>query len=125
MIWTPNGSINDAEDNPVTFRVDLEHMQYLTPSSCAYIADMLGLEIIHLETLGFPALQGINSTNSKKTSFLGYANLKFFIKKGLYLMPGVLKAIRTINRFKQRVYNYNNISERMGSYCLFCIFRKK
>ena len=82
MIWTPNGEITDNEVNPTTFRVDLEHMQYLTPKSCRFIANEINLEIVHLETLGFPYLIGIDKP-LKTTS-----NLKIQIIKVIKLIPG-------------------------------------
>ena len=37
-LWTPNASSVDEERQPITFRVDLEHMQYLTFDTMRYLA---------------------------------------------------------------------------------------
>ena len=56
LIWTPNGAAARGAEAPVTFRVDLEHMQYLTPEACSMMSGVLGLQIAHFETYGFPSL---------------------------------------------------------------------
>ena len=60
LIWTPNGGYSGPDGNPATFRVDLEHMQYFTLETCFFVAAKLKLRVVHLETLGFPSLHGID-----------------------------------------------------------------
>ncbi|HEV3089359.1 MAG TPA: class I SAM-dependent methyltransferase [Candidatus Elarobacter sp.] len=59
-VWTPNGaSRHDADGaGPTVFRVDLEHMQWLTPLTVTRLAHELGAEIAHLEVEGQPDLAG-------------------------------------------------------------------
>ena len=118
MIWTPNGEITDNELSPTTFRVDLEHMQYLTPKSCKYIAKEFNFKIIHLETLGFPNLIGIDKP-LKSTP-----NLKNQIYKVIKLIPGASMIYYLLNKLKKKLMP-TIIEERMkGAYHLFCIMQK-
>jgi 2-polyprenyl-3-methyl-5-hydroxy-6-metoxy-1,4-benzoquinol methylase len=56
VLWTPNGAAVERDPACVTFRVDLEHLQYLAPETARRLAAELGLEVVHLETLGYPNL---------------------------------------------------------------------
>ena len=64
LIWTPNGGAAgtdlDAAHAWVGFRVDLEHLQYLSPRALILLAERLGLTVEHVETTGFPGLAGID-----------------------------------------------------------------
>jgi 2-polyprenyl-3-methyl-5-hydroxy-6-metoxy-1,4-benzoquinol methylase len=118
MIWTPNGEATTNEINPITFRVDLEHMQYLTPRSCKFIAMELSLKTIHLETCGYPSLDGIDKP-LKKTLI----NKTQIIQRTL-LIPGVRSLY---NNYKKLKKNTNQILARdisEGAYHLFCIMQK-
>src|ERR1035438_9949426 len=59
-IWTPNGGAAGTDlasaRKWVGFRVDLEHLQYLSPRAILLVAGKLGLSVEHLETTGFPNL---------------------------------------------------------------------
>ena len=55
-IWTPNGEVVEQSTEPITLRVDLEHMVYLRPVDIHRAAEQLGAVTVHLETLGHPAL---------------------------------------------------------------------
>lgn len=116
LIWTPNGDITNAEDDPTIFRVDLEHMQYLTPESCIYIASRFNLRVIHLESLGFPFLNGID-----KPIFKG-RNIKTQIKRAIKSIPGfavIYNLRRALITDKSKAKD-----ERTGAYHLFCILQK-
>ena len=119
LIWTPNGAFENLEKNPVTFRVDLEHMQYFTPDTCLFIASELKLRVVHLETIGFPALEGIDKSLSKDET---PARVVMNIIKSI---PG----FSTVNRFRRNLFNdkqdeNKGQNDRMGSYHLFCIMQK-
>lgn len=116
LIWTPNGDIANNEENPTTLRVDLEHMQYLSPDTCIYIASKLNMRIVHLETLGFPALEGIDRPSIKKQNTIKR------IKKAIKLIPGISTINSMRSKFKKPTPKGN---ERLGSYHLFCILQKK
>lgn len=114
MIWTPNGDYSQNHPDCITFRVDLEHMQYLTTESCLSIASELKMKVAHLETLGFPALEGI--TESK----LERANNALTLKSMLKSTPG----FSILNSLRHRLINTPGRDERAGSYNLFCILQK-
>ena len=63
-VWTPNGGVAGANlasaRDWVGFRVDLEHLQYLSTRTVLLLAGTLGLTVEHLETTGFPRLAGID-----------------------------------------------------------------
>lgn len=63
VIWTPNGgaagTVSASAKEWVGFRVDLEHLQYLSTRTILLLAGRLGLTVEHLETTGFPYLAGI------------------------------------------------------------------
>ena len=63
-IWTPNGGAAGTDlasaREWVGFRVDLEHLQYLSPRAILLVAGKLGLSVEHLETTGFPNLVRID-----------------------------------------------------------------
>lgn len=114
LIWTPNGEIANIESFPSTFRVDLEHMQYLTTSSCIYIASEIDLRVVHMETCGFPNLTGID-----KVTLTG-RNVTTQIKNAIKSVPGFTKLYNLRNMFVP----YKNNDERNGTYNLFCIMQK-
>jgi 2-polyprenyl-3-methyl-5-hydroxy-6-metoxy-1,4-benzoquinol methylase len=63
LLWTPNGGAagegrEDMAAGWVGFRVDLEHLQYLSAAAIGVLARRHGLDIEHLETLGVPDLAG-------------------------------------------------------------------
>ena len=117
LIWTPNGDFESLEENPTTFRVDLEHMQYFTADTCVFIASELKMRVVHLETLGFPALEGIDKLFSKNEEHVN------FMKKIIKSIPG----FSTVNTFRHSLFKQDEKiyqDERMGSYHLFCIMQK-
>ena len=116
LIWTPNGNAVNRDTNKTTFRVDLEHMQYLTTDTCQFIAAALQMRIVHLETLGFPALQGIDQPVVKNPG--GVSSIKRAIKS----IPG----FSTINKLRRALkQTSNHQEERMGDYHLFCILQQQ
>jgi 2-polyprenyl-3-methyl-5-hydroxy-6-metoxy-1,4-benzoquinol methylase len=119
LIWTPNGDAACLEISPTIFRVDLEHMQYLTPETCLFIASELKLRVVHLETVGFPVLEGIDKPFSKNETPVRP------IKKMIKSIPG----FSTVNSFRHKLFKpkqdeKNKPDERMGVYHLFCIMQK-
>jgi 2-polyprenyl-3-methyl-5-hydroxy-6-metoxy-1,4-benzoquinol methylase len=122
LIWTPNGNSNH-ELEKMTFRVDLEHMQYLTEKSCQYIANTLQLNIAHFETLGihgsFEKLNHLQILDKKSNN---KKKIKLKIKKMITSLPGWYSIIAPI------IYNNTaediNISQINKNYHLLCIFQK-
>ena len=113
VIWTPNGHYSTLDKELTTFRVDLDHMQYLTSNSCHFIASELNLHVVHLETLGFPALEGIDRPLSGKNTPVEV--LGQFIKA----IPG----FSLLNNLRHELLGHKQ-DERRGSYHLFCILQK-
>jgi len=112
MIWTPNGDFVKVEQSLTTFRVDLEHMQYLTPEACITLASSLNLRIVHLETLGVPRLEGIDTLLGKDRPQTSH------FKKAIKSIPG----FSAVNAFRKQCAKKQD--ERSGSYNLFCIMQK-
>lgn len=112
LIWTPNGGAARGIAAPVTFRVDLEHMQYLTPEACARMAGVLGLQIAHFETYGFPSVENIDRPRSRNGG-------GSFVKRAAKSVPGLAKTVRLIREWRSRPTD-----ERLGAYHLFCIYQK-
>jgi 2-polyprenyl-3-methyl-5-hydroxy-6-metoxy-1,4-benzoquinol methylase len=123
LIWTPNGASDHRELENMTFRVDLEHMQYLTKESCQYIASTLHLNITHIETLGiheaFEKQENLyyfgEKTNNKN-------KFKVIIKKVIASLPGWYSIIAPMIH-KSRLQNLNN-GQINKNYHLLCIFQK-
>lgn len=111
-IWTPNTSALYSETDPVPFRVDLEHMQYFTARAITYLTGILGLDIVHMESIGFPSLRGIESSAHQH-----YPQWKYAIKS----LPGISHALHLRQkRAAQKAY----LQMRNGNYHLFCLLRK-
>jgi SAM-dependent methyltransferase len=72
-IWTPNGGAAGTDlasaREWVGFRVDLEHLQYLSTRTILLLAGKLGLTVEHLETTGFPGLAGIDQEHKVPSWF--------------------------------------------------------
>ncbi len=72
-IWTPNGGAAGANlasaREWVGFRVDLEHLQYLSTRTILLLAGKLGLSVEHIETTGFPLLAGIGRESKAPSWF--------------------------------------------------------
>lgn len=118
VIWTPNGAAKQSIQEPVTFRVDLEHMQYFSPQTCVHAAHALGLHIAHLETLGYPWLENIDAGKSAGDGTLlkkSKARIKTMVKQ----TPGYSALAKLRHAFDD-----THDQERAGDYHLFCIMQK-
>ena len=116
-IFTPNASFAHREKNPILFRVDLEHLNYITFQTCRYIADSLKMQEIHLESIGFPFLGNIVEQNS------GVSKNPIKILRGLARNTPIESCYDFVNRVmlsKKRKINL----DRRGSYSLFLILQK-
>lgn len=123
LIWTPNGASNHGEHENMTFRVDLEHMQYLTEKSCLHIANALRLSIVHFETLGthgaFEKAVNVQSLNKKAINIKNY---KARIKRLITSLPGWYSIIAPM--FHKKLLIEINSVEINKNYHLLCIFQK-
>jgi len=111
-LWTPNASPPFSEAEPTLFRVDLEHMQYLTFKTCAHVAEALSLEIAHLEGLGEPCLEAIDRPRRHRP-------LRQALKRIAKHVPGATY----VSRLRQAARAASRFS-RAGRYHLFCILRR-
>lgn len=64
-IWTPNAAAVDEDSCAVAFRVDLEHMTYLSSTTVKQLAPRVGAEVLHVEILGHPALRDVMGGDSR------------------------------------------------------------
>jgi 2-polyprenyl-3-methyl-5-hydroxy-6-metoxy-1,4-benzoquinol methylase len=111
-VWTPNASSVEDEEQPIAFRVDLEHMQYLTFETFRYIARTTGMTIESIGAYGTPRLKNIE--------FLSGAGggMKRTGRLLLRSLPGFVQ----LNRIRKRFTHHN---DRSGRYHLHCILRKR
>jgi 2-polyprenyl-3-methyl-5-hydroxy-6-metoxy-1,4-benzoquinol methylase len=113
-IWTPNASAVEAEEQPVAFRVDLEHMQYLTFQTCRQIADRLRMTIVYLEAQGrskLKSIQNMSAQTKKRTT-------KRFLRGLFRSFPGFVQ----LNAMRKRLVSRYDQS---GNYHLFCVLRNE
>jgi 2-polyprenyl-3-methyl-5-hydroxy-6-metoxy-1,4-benzoquinol methylase len=107
--FTPNASFALQESAPILFRVDLEHMQYFSNTTCNYLAKKLGLDIVHLENVGYPSLVNLTEDHS----------IKGKLKKVIKGFPG----FENTYRFWKK--HFSQDFSRTGHYHLFCVFKKR
>jgi 2-polyprenyl-3-methyl-5-hydroxy-6-metoxy-1,4-benzoquinol methylase len=118
-IWTPNGSCASTVGEDLLYRIDLEHMQYLSFKTCAYLSQILGLEVVHLESVGYPDLQRfMNLGRRRPPRETAREKIKTLVKAlpGFMRLNAVRKALTALLRPAPDI--------RKGSYHLFCILRK-
>jgi 2-polyprenyl-3-methyl-5-hydroxy-6-metoxy-1,4-benzoquinol methylase len=113
LLFTPNGAFTDPRFPAyMTFRRDLEHMQYLTTRTIERIARTLDLSIVHLETCMHP--QGLATMQLQPEQVR--RSLSARIKRTLRAAPGF--------KFARRLRNRLRTSERSGSYSLLALLTK-
>jgi 2-polyprenyl-3-methyl-5-hydroxy-6-metoxy-1,4-benzoquinol methylase len=113
-IWTPNATRALAEDDPLLFRLDLEHMQYLTLNTCRYLARRLSLNLIHCVETGQPRLARTSLLDGRAGSPW---RVRRAIRRSLALIPGIERLTNL-----RRTARGTIPSE--GSYHLFCVFQR-
>lgn len=121
FLLTPNGGEAgtniDTARNWIGFRVDLEHLQYLTPHTINWLSKECNLRIERLETSGFPYLKGIDKL--PVGNYRTIASVKRMAKK----IPGMQRMVRTLRAMKNELTGVQN-DPRLGSYHLYTILRK-
>jgi 2-polyprenyl-3-methyl-5-hydroxy-6-metoxy-1,4-benzoquinol methylase len=121
LLYTPNGGEAgiDVETAKkwVGFRVDLEHLQYISPQTINWIAEKYHLRIERLETSGFPGLKGIDKL--PKNNSRNFIFTRVLLKK----IPGTKKIVKILRVLKAELSGENR-DRRLGSYHLFAILRK-
>jgi SAM-dependent methyltransferase len=121
LVHTPNGGnagVNlESGKNWVGFRVDLEHLQYLSPFTVNWIACNFGMTIERLDCFGYPGIEMLKEMAHKKK--FSIENVKRVIRKS----PIIHKVLSNL---KNKLLKCNSIQNdpRFGSYHLFSILRK-
>ncbi|OQW88994.1 MAG: hypothetical protein BWK78_07910 [Thiotrichaceae bacterium IS1] len=107
-IITPNGATADIDDSDlVIFRVDLEHLQYLTPETIHFLAEKFQVNVIHFQEYGYPNLFEID----KKPADM-------WMTRTIATIPGFSVA----NKFRQWI---TYCFRKTGRYHLFSILKKE
>lgn len=121
LLRTPNGGeagINiDTAREWVGFRVDLEHLQYLSPRTMNWLSRTFDMRIERLDAFGFPGLKGIDELPKRRSRTADRAR---DIAKRIPYMRTIVKALRAV---KAEV-NGGHHDPRLGSYHLFAVLRK-
>jgi len=121
LLHTPNGG--EAGTNIerakkwVGFRVDLEHLQYLSPRTINCLSHEFNLRIERLGAFGFPGLKGIDKLPKRREKNSVRAR---DIAKRIPCMRTVVKTLRAV---KAEV-NGGHHDPRLGSYHLFAVLRE-
>lgn len=113
-LWTPNASFPAEDSEPTLFRVDLEHMQYMSARTCNVLAQLLDLDILHLECLGHPDLAKIEWLSGRSPRA---GRIRSTLRRTLGFLPGAI----ALNAFRRQLVSEKGMR---GSYHLFCIFQR-
>jgi 2-polyprenyl-3-methyl-5-hydroxy-6-metoxy-1,4-benzoquinol methylase len=128
LIWTPNGGQAsgsvDVARTWTGFRLDFEHLQYLSPKTITMVARRFDWDIEHLETVGFPNLSGFAAGHPPRP---GPAVREWFTR-----LPNV-PMIGRARRIKRAVLGLRDAfwasprprDMHEGSYSLFAILRRR
>ncbi len=111
-LWTPNGSEFAHTEAPLALRVDLEHMQYFSTASIAWIARDLELVTVHLETCGQP-----DFSLAKPASRLPPVQKLGTIVRDLARRTGLAD-------LRRRLLKHQPFEERRGNYALLALLQK-
>lgn len=131
LILTPNGG--EAGSNIETgkgwigFRVDLEHLQYLSPKTINWLSKKYGFIIERIETYGFPNLKGfpnVKEIEKLSSQMSGWSRALYAAKEMLKRIPGVHRSIRILRILKAEIAGEYPSKLNLGSYHLFAILKK-
>lgn len=121
LMHTPNGGqagthIETAKEW-IGFRVDLEHLQYLSPNTVNWLGRTLDMPIERLDAFGFPGLKGIDELPKRREKNTDRAR---DIAKRIPYMRSMARAFRAVKTELHDGYK----DPRLGSYHLFAVLRK-
>ncbi len=120
-IWTPNGGAAGTDlasaREWVGFRVDLDHLQYLSTQTILLLAGKLGLSVEHLETTGFPDLTGIDR-KSQAPSWLRSRLQEARTAVRVSRLGPIARALR-----ESLSYRSNTQERSVGTYHLFAVLK--
>ena len=111
LIWTPNGGAARGTAAPVTFRVDLEHMQYSDSGSVLDDGPRPGPADRAFRDLWLP--------DPGEHRRRRWRNGSSAVKRVARSVPGL---VRTVHRIRE--WTSPSPDERFGAYHLFCIYQK-
>ncbi len=124
LLYTPNGgdagTSLETGKNWVGFRVDLEHLQYLSPRTINWLSRKLGVRIERLETLGYPVLEGIDGLPQLPNS---RHRVAYSAREMVKMIPGMRKTVQALRLLKAKITGQYR-DPLLGSYHLFTILRK-
>jgi hypothetical protein len=119
----------------VGYRVDLEHLQYLSPPAIVLLARELGLTVEHLETTGSPGLAGIDREPKPPSSFrirlqeartaVSLSSLapdSYFPAQKSFLEPALLLILPSRRAFGRAIRDRNPFQAHL--FCLGYILRR-
>ncbi len=121
LIHTPNGgeagTSTETAKKWVGFRVDLEHLQYLSPHTVNSLSRKFDMGIERLEVFGYPGLKGIDELPKlpHRTTHSAREMAK--------MIPGMRKTVQALRLLKAQITGQYR-DPRLGSYHLFTVFRK-
>lgn len=118
LIWTPNGNAIDIDENKITLRVDLEHMQYLTCGAVSELCQRNNLSVWHYQQLGFPS-GGNFFNNVIQESFATKAKRALASILRILGLINLAKRLFSLFGFRRSFYSSN------GHYHLFCVLVKQ
>ena len=121
LLHTPNGGEAGTDVETVKkwagFRVDLEHLQYVSPRTVNWLSRKLDMRIERLDAFGFPGLKGIGKLPKRRSRTADSA--RDVVKR----IPFMCTMVRTLQAVKVEV-NGGHPDPRLGSYHLFAVLRK-
>ena len=125
LMLTPNGGA--APDDPeraaqwIGFRVDLDHLQYLSVATVSTLAARYNCRIEHLETFGYPYLKGIDRPAACRAAALRSPKqlIKAQLERSRLTRGAVLGLRALLDRWAGR-----KSDPRSGTYHLVAILRK-
>jgi 2-polyprenyl-3-methyl-5-hydroxy-6-metoxy-1,4-benzoquinol methylase len=123
LVWTPNGggagaSLETAR-SWVGFRVDLDHLQYFAAETIVRLRDVGGWRVEHLETVGFPDLDGIGGQATWHRGHIRMAAECFGSR-----IPGAGPLVRAVKALGREFRALGWRGARLGTYHLFTILRR-
>jgi 2-polyprenyl-3-methyl-5-hydroxy-6-metoxy-1,4-benzoquinol methylase len=126
LIHTPNGGGGgdrscDSALEWVGFRVDLEHLQYLSPQTINWLSQKHNMRIERLEAFGFPGLKGIEKLPSFANKSSKAVHL---IKQVAGKIPGMRETAKILRTIKNEITGDKPRDSRLGSSHLFAILRR-
>lgn len=121
VIWTPNGGAAGTDlvsaKGWVGFRVDLEHLQYLSTRTILLLAEKLRLTVEHLETTGFAALARIGQ-EPRPPSWLRTCLQEARTAASLSALGPIARALRGAV-----MHRSDTLERAMGTYHLFAVLK--